>query len=156
MAAQFAPWVEPIAEKLAESRKEIADVARLVRAEAWSDDSDYPGWTYKDHLSHLPYSYEGLVSVVATIADGDAPDFSRFDNIDSMNEANRQQHVNSDVEQLLAGLAQQGGELEAALARLKPEHAGLDLGQMTFGQALSGFTMHDQAHLAEIKKALSQ
>ena len=49
----FAPWVEPIAAQLRESRRGIVEVARTIPEGAWSRPSHDPGWSYRDLLTHL-------------------------------------------------------------------------------------------------------
>ena len=150
----FAPWVEPTASKLAESRKDINDVVRQVPGTAWDEPSDYPGWSYKDHLAHLPYAHFGVHEVLRAVISGRKPDFSRFDRIDDLNEENRRKHVATPVETLLAAYLAESEATQGILSELNDEHAEVSLGPMKISQALQGFAMHDIAHGDEIKKAL--
>jgi hypothetical protein len=151
----FAAWVEPLAASLRESQQEVEQVAQAIPAESWAKESGYAGWSYKDQLAHLPESYRGITAVLRAIVEGRGPDFSRFDDIDALNEANRQAHLSTPVNDLLAELTIDGDALQDVLAELRPEHAGFNLGPMLLSQALQGFTLHDRAHLAELRKALA-
>jgi uncharacterized protein (TIGR03083 family) len=152
--AGFAPWVEPIAGGLARSRQDIEHTVRRIPAEAWAEPSGYPGWTYKDHLSHLPHAHSGLHDVLQAVVEGRTPDFSRYANIDALNEQNRQDRLETPVEDLIAAFARESEGTQRALASLTAEHAEVNFGPMTLSQALSGFAMHDLEHLEQMKKAL--
>ena len=149
-----AAWVEPVALRLVQSRREVQRVAAEVPANAWDRPSGYSGWSYKDQVSHLAESHRGLHSVLRAILGGSQPDFSRFDRIDEINEENRQKHLATPVEELLAEYAKASEETHHILSGLSAEHAGFNLGPMALSQALQGFLMHDTAHLEELKKAL--
>jgi len=150
----FVRWVEPIAGRLAQSKQEIEQVARDIPEDAWSEPSAYPGWSYKDHLSHLPESYRGLQSVLGAVIERRDPDFSRFDRIDEINEKNRQKHLATPVVELLDSMAAEGQQIQQLLSELGPEDADNRLGPMTLSQALQGFMMHDVAHLEELREGL--
>jgi hypothetical protein len=154
MSAEFVPWVEPIASRLAESRLDIEKTAREVPAEAWSKASSYPGWSYKDHLSHLPHSHQGLHGVLQAVLEGREPDFTRFVNIDTLNEKNRQEQADTPVDDLIAAFLRESEGTEQALSRLTAEHAEVSFGPMTISQALEGFAAHDIEHCSQMKKAL--
>jgi len=146
----FAAWVEPLALRLAQSRREIAKVVSEVSADAWNN----AGWSYKDHLSHLPESHRGVQAVLQAFVDGRDPDFSRFDRINDINEENRQKHLATPVKELLTA-TEESEKTESILSDLSAEQADLRLGPMTLSQAIHGFSMHDDAHIEEIRKALS-
>ena len=149
-----AAWVEPVALRLVQSRREVQRVAAEVPANAWDRPSGYSGWSYKDQVSHLAESHRGLHSVLRAILTGGQPDFSRFARIDDINEENRQKHLATPVEALLAEYARASEETQQIVSGLSAENAGFNLGPMTLSQALQGFTMHDIAHLEELGKAL--
>jgi uncharacterized protein (TIGR03083 family) len=150
----FAPWVEPVADRLAQSQQEIEEIARQVPGEAWAKASAYPGWSYKDHLAHLPHAHRGLHGVLQAVVEGRDPDFSRFDRINELNEENRQAHLTTPVDQLIAAFVKESEGTQCALSELRPEHAEVRFGPMTISQALQGFAMHDVAHGEEITRAL--
>jgi hypothetical protein len=150
----FAPWVEPIADRIEQSRIEIQQTCREVSSDAWAGASAYPGWSYKDHLAHLPYAHRGLHDVLQAVIDGGEPDFSRFLRIDDLNEENRQEHLGTPVDDLLTAFVAESAGTERLLGELTPEHADVRFGPMTIGQALQGFAMHDMAHGEEMRKAL--
>ena len=153
-AATFAPWVEPIALRLEQSRRDIEQVAREIPEDAWENPSGYAGWSYKDQLSHVSESHVGLHSVLGAILAGQDPDFSRFLRIDEINEQNRQKHLETPVAELVASFTSASEETESILSGLSAEDADLSLGPLTLGQALQGFAMHDTSHLEELRKAL--
>lgn len=148
-----ASWVEPIIERLEQSRAEAERVVAAMPAEAWSRASAYAGWSCKDQLSHLAESHSGLQSVLQAVIDGRDPDFSRFDNIDEMNEAHRLAHLDTAVAELLAQYSAANKQTQELMAGLSAEHSEVNLGRFTLGQALQGFSYHDSAHLGEIAKA---
>jgi hypothetical protein len=154
MSGEFVPWVEPIASRLAESRLEIEKTARGVPVEAWDKASSYPGWSYKDHLSHLPHAHEGLHGVLRAVLEGRQPDFTRFVNIDALNEENRQQQADTSIDDLIAAFVSESQGTQRLLSDLTAEHGDVSFGPMTLGQALNGFAMHDAEHGSQITKAL--
>ncbi|MEO8456266.1 MAG: maleylpyruvate isomerase N-terminal domain-containing protein [Chloroflexota bacterium] len=149
-----AAWAEPIAGQLAKSRREMAEVVRKVPADAWAKPSDASGWSYHDHLSHLPASHAGVQSVMRSVIEGRAPDLSRFAVIDEANEENRQQNIDRGVDQLLGEFTAANEETERLVRQLTEDHEQYDLGPMKLGQALNGFAMHDFGHMDEIRKTL--
>jgi hypothetical protein len=150
-----ASWAEPLIKQLEESRRRVLEAVPQVRDSAWEQPSEYPGWSYKDHLSHLPASHNGVHGILQAVIAGRTPDFSRFSDIDGMNEENRQSYIDTCVDDLLKAFSTGSAETVRLLAQLSEEHAGLDLGPFTLSQAILGFTMHDFEHLEQIKKALA-
>jgi Mycothiol maleylpyruvate isomerase N-terminal domain len=55
--SRFAPWVEPIARELRETRVAISVVASAIPDAGWSYRSPNPDWTFKDLLAHLAVSH---------------------------------------------------------------------------------------------------
>jgi uncharacterized damage-inducible protein DinB len=151
---KFAAWVEPMARQLSQSKDEIGRIVKEIPQEAWGKPSAYPGWSFKDHLSHLPHAHSGVHGVLGAVVEGREPDFSRFARIDDLNEENRQEHIETPVADLLAAFLRESEGTQTALARLKAEHAEARFGPMTIGQALQGFALHDMEHLTQMKKAL--
>ena len=149
----LAPWVEPLSTQLAESRREVEEAVRRIPGTAWDRPSAYPGWSYKDHLSHLSESHRGVQAVLQAVVAGAQPDLSRFARIDATNEENRRKHLSTPVDELLAAFIRASDETERLLSELHPEQASLSLGPMTVGQAMQGFAMHDAGHLTELRKA---
>jgi hypothetical protein len=147
-------WTSDALTAFAESRKGAQEFVPNVPADKWLKDSDYAGWTYKDQLAHLPNSHRNFQGVLAEVLAGGVPDFSRFLKIDELNETNRQSHLDTPVEQLLAEFVEASEGTERWVAELQPKHADVKFGPMTFAMALQGFVMHDRAHLDEIRKAL--
>ena len=126
-----------------------------VPDDKWSQESGYSGWTYKDQLGHLPESHRGLQGVLKAVVAGGEPDFSRFLKIDELNEENRQKHLSTAVDTLLADFVETSEATERLVSELKPEHEDVKFGPLTIGLALQGFVMHDRGHLDEIRLALN-
>jgi uncharacterized damage-inducible protein DinB len=147
--------MERIADALAAARREVAITVPEVPADAWSHESDYPGWTYKDHLSHLPESHRGVHTILRAAIEGRKPDFSRFDRLDEINEKNRVAHVATPIDELLAAFLAESAETQRLVRTLSTDDESLNLGPFTLGQALQGFVMHDTEHLGAIRGALS-
>jgi len=153
---QRADWVEPLAQTIAKARDDIVQVVDELPDDAWSKTSDYSGWTYKDHVSHLAESHRNVHDVMRAVIAGRDPDFSRFLKIDEINEENRQKHLATSVDALRTTFIAASEETESILGSLNAEHADFRLGPMTLGQAIQGFTMHDPEHLSQLRKALTE
>jgi uncharacterized damage-inducible protein DinB len=151
---KFAEWVEPVAERLEQSKREIEQVVEEIPADAWEQPSAYGGWSFKDQLSHLGDSHGRVQSVLRAILAGQDPDFSQFARIDEINEQNRLNHIDTPVTVLRTSFVLRSDETQNVLSELGAEHADFSLGPMTLEQALNGFAMHDAQHLEELRKAL--
>jgi uncharacterized protein (TIGR03083 family) len=151
---EFAGWVQPIAERLESSRQGVEQVVSQVPAESWSKPSGYPGWTYKDQLSHLGDSHARVQEMLRAVLEGRDPDFSQFLRIDEINEEDRRNNAGTPVEQLRTAFADRSDQTLSVIGELADEHGAIRLGPMTLENALQGFALHDTVHLKELKKAL--
>jgi uncharacterized protein (TIGR03083 family) len=151
----FALWVEPIAAKLRESRAQVADLARSIPAEAWSQPSPLPGWTYKDLLAHLAPS-EYLNTVLRAVLANELVDVSIFAQVDARNAQQLEERRDRSVEELIAELEagnSQTQELLSRLAEADESRRQADI-PMSLGEGLRGFLEHDPEHLAQLRTAL--
>ena len=153
----FAPWIEPIAAKLRESRAKIVEVAGAVPADAWGRSSPLEDWTYKDLLAHLAYPGAQL-AVLRAAADDQPVDASALGDLDARNERRRKKREGKTIEQLVAEVEATGEELQHLLSRLTEADANrrLDDVPVVLGDRLRLMTNHDQAHLPQLRKALEE
>jgi hypothetical protein len=145
--------LEPVAAKLAETPGEIDKLAQQVPPDAWDTDSEYAGWSFKDHLSHLAASHEGVHEVIRTVLAGDKPDMSRFVNLDETNEMHRLERRDRSIDQLVSEAKAASDQTLDLLTAATNEHENFQMGPFTFGMAMQGFSYHDVEHLGQIRKA---
>jgi uncharacterized damage-inducible protein DinB len=150
----YPQWAEPSAKALEQSRQNIDQIAGEISDDAWGKDSGYSGWSIKDHLSHLAGSHEGVQEVLQNVLDGNDPDFSRFLNLDAINEETRQKFLSAPVPELRANFKEASGRTLELIGKLDDSHGEVKFGPMTMAQALQGFSMHDLEHLEQLKKGL--
>ncbi len=155
----FAPWVEPIAADLRETRREIVRVARQLLPEQWSHPSPLEGWTYKDLLSHLATG-DWVCQTVLTAVTTRTPLDPRATDLDFVNEGNAQrlsERSRRSAEELIAEVEAEGEETQELLAQLADVHEPLKgNAPMSLGDYLRGFPGHDREHLAQLRTALDQ
>ncbi len=154
----FAPWVEPIAAQLRESRAQIAEVARSFPADAWERPSPTEGWTYKDILAHLAVG-DWLCQTVLRAAISKEPlNRDLFADINSQNERYRLERVGRSVDDLIAEVEAEGEDTQSLLARLTEAHEATRLGARPKGlvQYLRHFPRHDRQHLDDLRAALGE
>jgi uncharacterized protein (TIGR03083 family) len=152
----FAPWVEPIAAQLREGRARIAETARRMPAEAWGRLSPNEGWSNKDLLAHLTFSDWALQSGFRRIFAGKALRISDFADVDETNARGVAERAGRSVEELIAEVEAEGEETQELLARLTDAQEGLTPEDVpaTMGDYLRRYVGHDQAHLAELQRAM--
>ena len=152
----FAPWVEPYAAKLRQSRGEIVDVAREIPADAWEMPSPNEGWTYRQLLGHLAVGDWVCQSILRAVVSGEPADLAMLAEVDERNERYRQERENRSIEELILEVEAEGEETQELFARLT--EADEDRRQadapMSLGEYLGIFPSHDQEHLAQIRGAL--
>ncbi len=160
-AKPFATWVEPIAAKDREVRAEFLAVARTLPADAWTNASPLPDWTYKDLLAHLAgdtgtwFRY-----ILVTVLDGGRLDPKRVEDIsnaDALNAHDVEERRGRSVGELLAEFEAGGEERQALMSRLTDAHEHLRQGEypMSFGEFLgSNPGGHVREHLAQLRTAL--
>ena len=151
---EFAAWVTPAAEKLRESRRRIAEVARALPDDAWNGPSPLAGWTYHDLLAHLAVGDWAFQATLSAILEGKGFDPSLFDTLDEVNERYRVERVGRPVEGLIAEALAEGEETQALLARLTLDHEAMPVGRFTIGEWVTGFSRHDGIHTDELATAV--
>jgi hypothetical protein len=150
----YAAWVEPIAARLAATPAEIDRLVSDVATHVWEEASEYPAWSYKDHLSHIAASHEGVHDVIRSVIAGEKPEMSRFDRINETNEEQRQARRARSIEQLAADAKQASEQTLDLLTEVAAEREAFEMGPFTFGMALQGFSYHDVEHLNQMRDAL--
>jgi len=151
---KLAGWVAPIAAQLAAGRREVADVARSVPDEKWSEPSPAQGWTYKDMLAHLAVGDWAIQHVLRSIVNGGPVDMSIVARFNEMNEQYRQERAGRSVEELMGEAMSMGEETQRLLTGLKPGQEELQVARWKLNELLQGFSGHDPAHVAEFRTAL--
>ena len=158
MTRTFAPWVEPVARQLRESRGEIARVARSFPAAVWSGPSPLEGWTYKDLLAHLATGDWVCQTVLRAVVGNERLDLAAI-SLDAVNAGNArllEERKGRPVEELIAEVETEGEETQRLLAQLAEGHEQRTQqdAPMSLGDYLRMFPQHDQGHLAELRPAL--
>lgn len=148
----FAAWVEPIAAKLRDTRREIVVVAESTPDGAWEETSPLDPWTYKDLLAHLATGDWVCQSVLNMVVHGTEFDFQ---GPDDGNARFVQERREMPVAELIAEVEAEGEETQELLSQLKDEHQGLtrEGARMNLGDYLRGFPGHDEQHLAQLRTA---
>lgn len=158
-ARTFAPWVEPVAAELRESRREIVRTARQLLPEQWSHLSPLQGWTYKDLLAHLATG-DWVCQTILTAVTTRTPLDPRATDLDFVNEGNMrllEERRTASVDELIAEVEAESAETQDLLAHLADVHEPLKgNAPMTLGDYLRGFPGHDREHVGQLKTALDQ
>lgn len=152
----FVPWVAPAAQGLRESRRQIAEWARTMPADAWPKPSPDDGWTYKDLLGHLAVGDWLFQSMLSAVTAGEAFEMPAMEHVNEVNAQHRKELAGHSVDQLIAGVAAEGEETQELLSRLTEAHEGERLGPVGLGDWVRGFSRHDTIHLAELRTAVDQ
>ena len=153
----FAPWVEPIAAQLGESRAEIARTARRFLPDLWTMPSPLPGWTYKDLLAHLAVGDWVCQSILQAVVANKAADLSILNQLNERNEQYRRERAATSVEELIAELEAEGEETQELLSKLSDadEDRKQEGAPMSLGQYLKdAFPGHDRDHLDQLRTAM--
>jgi hypothetical protein len=156
---KFAPWVEPIAERMGLTRAEIVALARSLPDDAWSRPSPNEGWTYHDLLAHLADdTNKNLHAALRAIADGRDIGAALFENIDARNARGVLDRRSQSIAQLIAEIERDGERMQELLARIREddEHRTQRELHSTFGTFLrEGLAEHDARHLEELRTAMA-
>ena len=152
----FAPWVEPIAAHLRESRREVAEVARAVPEVAWGRPSPDPGWSYRDLLAHLAVGDWVCQTVLRAAVGGEPFDMTITTQLDDRNARMIEERKGRSVQELIAEVAAEGQETQELLGRLDEadEERRQEDAPMSLGEYLRFFPTHDRDHLAQLRTAL--
>lgn len=155
----FAPWVEPVAAQLRQSRHEIVRAATQYLPEFWGWMSPLPGWTYKDLLAHLATGDWLLQSILRSVIAGEPIDVANVTSLDWVNAANAErleERKSRTPEELVAEVEAESAETQELLAQLTEQQEQLSQAgaPVTLGQYLATFPAHDRDHLAQLRVAL--
>ncbi len=155
----FAPWVEPIATKLQESRTQIVEVARSIPEQAWTRPSPNQGWSYRDLLVHLAAGDWVSQTVLRAIITNEPLNIGEIASLDWISQGNAErlnERTERTVEELVAEVEAEGDETQELLARLAEadESRTQEDAPLSLGDYLRGFPGHDRTHLAELRTAL--
>ena len=154
----FAPWVEPIAAQLRESRRAVAEVARAVPEGAWSRPSPDPGWSYRDLLAHLAFGDWVCQTVLRAAVGGEPFDMTITTQLDERNAQMIKERTGRSPQELIAEVAAEGEETEELLAQLTEadEERRQEDAPMSLGEYLRFFPTHDRDHVAQLHTALGR
>ena len=152
----FAPWVEPIAAKLRESREQIARLAHAIPEEMWSRPSSGPGWSYKDQLAHLAVGDWVCQTVLRAVVANEPLDMALIADIDGGNARLRDERAGRSIQQLIEEAHAEGEETQELLARLTDADEGRrqEGAPMSLGEYLRMFPQHDEGHMQVLRTAL--
>ncbi|MGB2693691.1 MAG: maleylpyruvate isomerase N-terminal domain-containing protein [Dehalococcoidia bacterium] len=162
MTRTFAPWVEPVAERLREERAQVVAFARSQPAEAWSRPAPNEGWTCKDLLAHIGGGNDQMFQEVlrAVVAREQLDPAVLRPDTDAANRREVDARRGWPVEQVIAELESTGDEIQALLAGVREEDQGLraEGSPITLGDFMRIVykESHDIEHLAQLRKALGE
>ncbi len=155
----FAPWVEPIAARMRESRARVLEYARAVPEDAWAAPSPLPGWSCKDVLAHIGRGNDQMFqAILRDVIGGRRLDRSIFAvDTDGENARLVEERRDRPVAEIIVELEESGDEVQELLSQLTDESEGYRQEDPPF--ILSGFMRlvhdedHDEEHLAQIRGA---
>ncbi|MEX1253678.1 MAG: DinB family protein [Dehalococcoidia bacterium] len=155
----FAPWVEPVAAELRETRSLIARKANQIPEEVWALPSPLPEWSYKDLLAHLATGDWVCHVILRTIMANEVLDLATVANLDWVAMGNAERlaaRKERPAQELIAEVRVHNDETQELLAQLTAadEERTQEGAPMTLGAYLKGFAGHDRDHLAQLETAL--
>lgn len=154
----FAPWVEPFARKLRESRDEIARTARKLLPEHWTGPSPLEGWTYKDLIAHLAGDTGKISSATfrAAVTGQSALDCTFLDGGDAWNARDVKERRGRSVEALIAEIEADGAVWQDLLSEVKETDQDMRWSgfPMSLGEYLRLLEWHEDEHLKHLRTAL--
>ena len=161
-ARTFAPWVEPLATRMGESRTRTLEYARSLPAEAWSRPTGNEGWTCKDVFAHIGKGNDQMFqAILREVIAGRHVDRSIFAvDTDGENERLVEERRGRSAAEIIAELEESGDEVQELLSQFTDTHEGYQQDDPPF--ILSGFTRlvlnedHDGEHPAQIRAALEE
>ena len=154
----FAPWVEPIAAQLSESRRAVAEVARAVPEVAWGRASPDPGWSYRDLLAHLAVGDWVCQAVLRAAVGGEPFDMTITTQLDDRNARMIEEREGRSVQELIAEVGAEGEETQELLGQLSEadEERRQEDAPMSLGEYLRFYPTHDRDHLEQLRTALQR
>ena len=158
-ARTFAPWVEPVAAELRETRSQIVRKANQIPDEVWALPSPLPEWSYKDLLAHLATGDWVCHIILRTIMANEVLDLGTVANLDWVARGNAErlaERKGRPAQALIAEVRTRSEETQELLGQLTDadEERTQEGAPMTLGQYLKGFPGHDRDHLAQLETAL--
>ena len=156
----FAAWVQPLADRLRESRAQVVAFARAVPAEAWERPSPLDGWKCKDLLAHIGKGNDQIFQqLLPMVVAGKPVDISIFaSDTDQANARVVGARRERSPDDIIAEVEQAGEEIQELLSQLRDDHEQLRQEDPPF--ILKGFLRfvqkesHDLEHLAQLRAAL--
>jgi len=156
----FAAWVQPVADRLRESRAQVLAFARSQPEEAWATPSTLDGWTCKDLLAHVGKGNDMMLQdILRAVITGRHLNRSIFAvDTDGENKRRVEERRERSVAEVMAEVAEAGDEVQELLSQLTEAHEAYTQDQPPF--VLSGFMQlveredHDLEHLAQLRSAL--
>lgn len=156
----FAPWVEPVAERLRDNRAQVVAFARSQPAEAWSRPAPNEGWSCKDLLAHIGGGNDQMFQKILRAVVARTPVDASMLQVDT-DAANRREvdaRRGWPVERVIAELESTGDEIQELLAGVSEENQGLraEGSPITLGDFMRIVyeESHDIEHLAQLRTAL--
>ena len=159
------PWVEQIARRDLEARKELLRFARSISDKAWSLPSPLDGWTCRDVLAHLAGDtgkwFEHILGSVLHDEPLDAAKFGPGADIDLLNTLDIDARRSHAVSELLAEIESDGRKHDEMLSSMTDDHEhhllapySASLGEFLSGKEAGNRGGHDREHMANIQAAL--
>jgi uncharacterized protein (TIGR03083 family) len=154
---EFAPWVQPIAQVLAEDRRAVIDFARSAPAASWDEPGALEGWTRRDILAHLAGGNDQLVQLILrAVTSGEQLDAAQLNpDTDAENARRVAERRVWSIDALISELERDGDEVQSLLSGLTPEHESLkqEGSSFTLGQFLEivRHERHDFEHLRQMR-----
>ncbi len=156
----YATWVEPIAAKDRESRDELLEFARSLKAEDWERASPLPGWTLKDLLAHLAGGTgKNFQTILEAVISRQSVDPAVLADPDERNQRDVEERKDSSVGELISEIETEAAAIDLLLSKLTEEHKDLrqDNIPMSLGEGLSQDPGgHYRTHLADFKAAMEE
>jgi len=154
----FAPWVEPVAAKVGESRAELIAFARSAPAALWSRPSPNAGWSCKDLLAHVAGD-KGFIMILRAAVERTRLDPAPFAEGEGTRANARDVQARRDrsVEELIAEIESDGDVRQELMSRLTDADRELRQKEfpMSLGEVLElGPGGHDREHLTQLRGAL--
>lgn len=154
----FAPWVEPIAAKVGESRAELIAFARSAPAELWNRPSPNDGWSSKDLLAHVAGD-KGLLIILGAAVERTRLDPALFAEGEGTraNARDVEARRGRSVDELIAEIESDGETRQELMSRLTDADQERRQKEfpMSLGEVLNlGPGDHDREHLDQLRAAM--
>jgi hypothetical protein len=156
----FVPWVEPVAQALADGRAQVLEFARSAPPDFWDKPSTVEGWRNKDLLAHNGRGNDQIMQkVLRAVTAGKKVDRAELPtDVDAANARGVGEQRDRSVAELIAAIEEEGAEIQDLLSKLSAEDEGVRQDDPPF--VLEGFLRfvaregHDLEHLAQLQAGL--